>query len=249
MSAIPPSAVILAAGQGLRFGEQGRLQPKGFIDFGDGPIVMKSIEKILAAGIRDIVIVTGHLASFYQALALDYPGIIRLVHNPAYATSGSMASLACAQEMLTEDFWLFESDLVYESRALTMLSEQTQANAVLLSGATNSGDEVYAEAPGGFLKQLSKRRSDIAELAGELVGISRISQACYRRMLEHAQSVSGTEPKLEYEQALVEAARQLPVFCPLIPDLAWSEIDTVEHWQRVSDLILPLIRSHEGETS
>lgn len=249
MSAIPSIAVILAAGQGLRFGEQGRLQPKGFIDFGDGPIVVKSIEKILATGIRDIVIVTGHLAHFYEELARSYRGVIRLIHNPAYSSTGSMGSLACAREMLTDDFWLFESDLVYERRALSVLSEQTQLNAVLLSGTTHSGDEVYAEAPGGFLRQLSKKRSDIGELAGELVGISRISLPCYQQMLEHARSVSDTDPKLEYEQALVAAARQQQVFCPLIPDLVWSEIDTIEHRQRVSHLILPQIRSREGETS
>lgn len=247
MSAIPSSAVILAAGQGLRFGEQGQLRPKGFIEFGDGPIIVASIEKILASGIRDIVIVTGHLAHFYRELALSYPGIIRLIHNRAYDSTGSMGSLACAREMLSGDFWLFESDLVYERRALSVLSEQTQANVLLLSGTTHSGDEVYAEAPGGFLKQLSKKRSDIGELAGELVGISRISQPCYQQMLEHARSVSGTEPKMEYEQALVAAARQHAVFCPLIPDLAWSEIDTNEHWQRVNDTINPLIQLREGE--
>lgn len=245
MVSTPQTAVILAAGRGQRYGEAGKLLPKGFIYLGDGPIIALSIQKILAAGIRDIVIVTGHLAEHYQALATHYPGI-RLVHNPDYADSGSMYSLACASTVISGDFWLFESDLVYERRALEVLAGQTEGSNILLSGTTHSQDEVYAEAPGGFLKQLSKNRADIAELAGELVGISRIDAVCYQQMLAHARDFFRQSLKMEYEQALVMAAQQHPVACTRIADLAWSEIDTAEHWQRVKDFIYPLIQTREA---
>lgn len=246
MSALPRTAVILAAGRGQRFGTPGLARPKGFIDFGDGPIVAQSVNKILACGIRDILIVTGHLAEHYRQLATAYPGIIRLQHNPHYAESGSMYSLACAREAITEDFWLLESDLVYESRALTRLAGQDAANVVLLSGATGSCDEVYAQTRDGTLCQLTKDRAAIrGEPAGELVGISRISLPCYRQMLCHADEFFAGSRHLEYEQALVAAAAVVPVTCLRLDDLAWSEIDTAEHWQRVRQQIYPLICQRE----
>ncbi len=246
MVGTPKTAVILAAGLGIRFGDAGKLLPKGFIDFGDGPIVVQSIQKILSAGIRDIVIVTGHLAEHYREFAASYPEVIRLVHNSDYANSGSMYSLACACPLIHDDFWLFESDLVYDHHALRTLAKQPGGSNVLLSGKTNSQDEVYAEAPRGFLKQLSKKRTDIGELAGEMVGISRIDATCYQHMLFHARKFFQQSLKLEYEQGLVMAAQNHPVACTLIEDLAWSEIDTVEHWQRVKDIVYPLIQIREA---
>lgn len=241
MHKAPPTAVILAAGLGLRFGERGQLRPKGFIEFDGLPIVELSILKMRDAGIRRVLIVTGHLAEFYQELAGRYPDLIELVHNPRYAESGSMYSLYCARERITGDFWLFESDLVYQRLALDELRQIDQGSALLMSGATGSKDEVYVEAADGLLRNLSKQREQLASVEGELVGISRIATDCYALMNQHAEQVFERSLRLEYEQALVAAAQQLPVTCRLVADLAWSEIDTEEHWQRVNKQVYPTI--------
>ena len=64
--------------------------------------------------------------------------------TPEFADSGSMYSLYCARERwLHGPFLLLESDLVYEPRALRVLLERPAADAILLSGPTGAGDEVY----------------------------------------------------------------------------------------------------------
>ncbi|KAF0815043.1 2-C-methyl-D-erythritol 4-phosphate cytidylyltransferase [Andreprevotia sp. IGB-42] len=243
MNKVPPLAVILAAGMGTRLGEQGQLAPKGFLQFGeDGPIIERSLAQMQDAGVERVVIVTGHLQHFYQELAARMPGLIELVHNPLYAESGSMYSLHTARERLTETFWLFESDLVYERKALDELARVHSGSALLLSGPTGSMDEVYAEASGDLLVNLSKDRSQLgANVLGELVGISRIEPDCFARMVSHSEQVFASTLKLEYEQALVGAARGGPVRCQLVEDLAWSEVDTEAHWQRVNDRVYPEI--------
>ena len=61
MSAIR-TAVILAAGRGTRLAGELTDRPKGFIRIGTQPIVEESIERLLAAGIEDVIVVTGHQA-------------------------------------------------------------------------------------------------------------------------------------------------------------------------------------------
>ena len=228
------TAVILAAGMGIRLHERGRTMPKGFLDLGRGPIVEESIEKLLRSGIGRIVIVTGHCREHYEELARRHPGVIELVHNPRYAESGTMYSLACAREKIAADFLLLESDLIYERRALETLLEHPSPDAVLLSGFTQASDEVFVETRAGMLVAMSKVRSRLgSEVHGELVGISKISSALYERMLEIADEAFARDLRFTYEMdCLVAAAAGRPIPCPLLADLVWGEIDYEQHLER-----------------
>ncbi|MEZ5564526.1 MAG: NTP transferase domain-containing protein [Gammaproteobacteria bacterium] len=94
------SAVILAAGRGTRLTGLIGNYPKGFLKLGERSIVEESIDRLVQAGIHDVVIVTGHCAPHYEALAQRYPGLLRTIHNPRFADSGSMYSLYCARQLV-----------------------------------------------------------------------------------------------------------------------------------------------------
>ena len=82
------TAVILAAGIGVRLGALGRTIPKGFLQLGDQPIVAELIAQLHACGIDRIIIVTGHLHQWYERLQAQSGGKIITVHNPRYADFG-----------------------------------------------------------------------------------------------------------------------------------------------------------------
>jgi choline kinase len=237
------TAVILAAGMGTRLAGQHSESPKGFLEIDAKPIVETSVDKLVAAGIERIVIVTGHLAEFYQKLASRRPGLIETVHNPEFADSGSMYSLYCARARLDEDFLLLESDLVYEERALEFLLQGSAEDAVLMSGLTRAGDEVYIQAPGGLLEQMSKDASELRSIDGELVGICRISATLYRRMCALAAREFASGLHVAYEMdTLVAAAREISIQCPLVADLVWGEIDDERHLKRIRESVQPRLR-------
>ena len=239
-------AVILAAGRGVRLGALGLPRPKGFIELGGRPIIERSLDCLAQVGVARVVIVTGHQADFYRELASRRPEI-ELVHNERYVDSGSMYSLYLARGRVGEDFLLLESDLIYERRALDTLAAH-DGEALLVSGWTQSGDEVYVEARGDRLTGLSKRRAELSgEVIGELVGISRLSRRCLRAMCAHGERVFRETLKLEYEQALVAAARETPVRCAVVPDLAWAEIDDASHLERARNRVFPRIEALERE--
>jgi len=237
------TAVILAAGLGSRLRGELDDRPKGFLRLGQRSIIEESIELLQGAGIRDVLIVTGHCAEHYVALAGRLPGL-RTVHNREYAVSGSMYSLYCAREQVDRDFLLLESDLAYEPRALATLLAEPAPDAVLLSGPTGAGDEVYVAAPGGYLAAMSKDPTMLdSTVTGELVGISKISLPLYRLMLDIAAEAFTRSLRYDYEtDCLVAAARQRRIACPLVPDLVWGEIDDPRHLARVREQVYPEIR-------
>lgn len=245
------SAVILAAGCGRRLGERGREIPKGFLRLGDQTLIDQSLARLRSVGIEDVVIVTGHLAHEYEHLAAGHSGRVRTVHNPDFARSGSLVSLWTARELLEEPCLLLESDIVYERRALTTLLDCGAEDAVLLSGPTGAGDEVWVSGTGGCLAGMSKRRDELEhEILGELVGICRLSPTLSEQLVRHAEEGMKSTLDLDYEvDGLVAAARVRPISCPIVEDLAWCEIDDVEHLRRAEHDVFPRILAHEASRS
>jgi len=234
------TAVILAAGMGTRLRAAHVDLPKGFLELGGKPLIEWSIARLEQAGINDIVIVTGYAAEHYHELAVRYEGLIRVVHNPDYADSGSMYSLYCARDVIADNFLLLESDIVYESRALDVLIGHDSPDAVLLSGPTDAGDEVYIEAPNGLLVNMSKDRNKLGSIAGELVGISKISGDLYRLMNHLASKRFDESLHYDYEtDCLVAAAQSWEISCPVVADLVWAEIDDPDHLERARTVVLP----------
>lgn len=241
------TAVILAAGMGTRLGADSGRYPKGFLRFGTRPIIEESVGFLIDAGIRDIVIVTGFGATHYEEFAATQDGIVRTVHNPDYAVSGSMYSLYCARNVIDRGFLLLESDIIYEPRALTVVLSDPADDAVLLSGPTGAGDEVHVLVAGtapGTLVDMSKNPQTLAGTPrGELVGVSKISAELFSIMKRIATSAFEHSMRFDYEtDCLVAAARERPVACPLVSDLVWAEIDNPAHLVRARDDIYPEIR-------
>ena len=178
-------------------------------------------------------------------------GLMRTVHNPAFAESGSMYSLYCARDTVNGPFLLLESDLIYEPRALRTLLDAPAADVILLSGPTDAGDELFVSTRQGNLMTMSKDRVALTrEIAGELVGISKISPELFEIMQRVATKAFEDSLNFDYEtDCLVAAALEREIFCALVPDLVWSEIDDADHLRRARDLVYPEIhrRTVRGE--
>lgn len=233
----PYTAVILAAGEGRRLaGVWDR--PKGLLSFGHETLIERSLRLLRLRGVRRIVVVTGFQAEAYSSALGDG---VEIVTNPEFATTGSMASLARALQVVQEDFLLLESDLAYEARALDALLEHESADVVLASGPTGATDEVWIDAPGGRVRGLSKEAAKEAR-HGEFVGLSRISAPLAGLMMDAFRrfTAASGHARMSYDSdALPEAAAVRPVSLLVIPDLRWGEVDDAFHFVRVRDQVWP----------
>ena len=259
-------AVILAAGMGSRLKSVTKDEiPKGLIKVNGKSLVERSIEKLRSVGIKKIYIVTGHLNHFYDEFAKG-KGYIQTIKNRRYRTTGSMGSLAVLKDEIKEDFLLLEGDLIYEVYALIKAIEFPKQDCVLLSGKTNSGDECYVEVRDENLYKISKDKTEIENVYGELVGISKISFDLFKEMIienkkktsrdrywydcDVVESNSDTKniKKYDYENAIFDVAKNRKVGYLKIENLIWAEIDDSSHLERVNKFILPKLEKNIEET-
>ncbi len=218
-------AVILAAGRGARLSNVVSKMPKGFIILRGKTLVELSIENLLAVGVKEILIVTGFLDHFYEELKGKY-SCITTVKNKDFEKSGTMYSLFCARNLISSDFLLLESDLVYEKKALVEALEFSSDNCIVLSKTTNAGDEVYVEGNHGLISKISKNSKSLKNIVGEFIGISKISLSLFEKMLLASKHRFESTLQVDYDMdCLSEMSKETNIFYLKVKNLLWAEID------------------------
>lgn len=241
-------AVILAAGKGTRLKAKTDTLPKAMIEIEGKPLLEYSLDALIENGLSDVIMVVGfRYETISQKFGNQYRGLkIQYVKNDKYAETGSMYSLALVKDIITDEILLMESDLLYESRAISLLLKSNRPNSILVTGLSGSGDEVYICANDKqeiteLGKNISGSRKQTA--IGELAGISRFQ----RNFLELVFTEAGEDFKngkmnFHYEECVFRTSRQtMPIHAVRGTDLAWIEIDTAEDLQKARDLIFPRI--------
>lgn len=226
MTDMVTTAVIMAAGLGSRFGKMTETMPKGFIEVGGQSMVIRSIETLIASGIKRIIIGTGYKKEAYEALQKQYPQI-ECVFSPRYAETNSMYTLWNCREVIgNDDFILLESDIIYSQNAITELQEDKHPDIMLITPVTKFQDQYYVEYDeNGKLTRCSTNKEEI-NVKGELVGIHKLSSDFYHRLCEEYEKIASDKPKLGYEYQLLWMSQHVsPVYVLNASDVKWYEID------------------------
>ena len=239
------TAVILAAGLGTRLKAVAGSIPKAFLEIEGNTLISMSLDKLSEVGIKKILIGTGYQHTCFEKLSLSYPQVTCYL-NPEYSNSGSMCTLYKAGQFVDSGFLLLESDLLYDISGLHILLESRYDDVILASGQTNAGDEVFIEHDNNMcLVNMSKNVAHLKQTNTELVGINKISADAFNLMCKYFEELGQLE--LDYENALVEAARHKKIYVHKIEDYAWCEVDTQEHWKRAVNEVYPKITKSEKQ--
>lgn len=220
------TAVIMAAGLGIRFGKYTEMIPKGFVEFKNRAMVLRSIDTLIACGIERIIIGTGWKKEQYEALMTQYPQI-ECVYSPRFAETNSMFTLYnCREAVGDDDFLLLESDLVFEPKAILGLIDCPYESAMLIAPVTKFQDQYYVQM--NERCELINCSTDKTKIqpSGELVGIHKLSNDFYKICVEEYAKVLNEQPKLGYEYQLLRVSQQIkPMNVLKIEGLKWYEID------------------------
>lgn len=233
------TALILAAGMGIRMGPRGKLTPKGLITVGDAPLVPQSVETLRNWGVDKVVIVTGHLAEQYEQ---TFNGAdVQLVHNDDFSNSGSLRSLVVGMPHVSGDLLIVESDLIYAPQALDPIDHS--ANCFVTSEFTGAGDEVWVwTKENNALDVISKDAKAVSEPPiGEMVGLTYITSDSLAALKQATKTVLERDPAEHYEAAIVELAKTVQITCALVKGLAWTEIDDETMLARAEAEVLPKV--------
>lgn len=220
------TAVIMAAGLGTRFGNMVKTMPKGFIEVGGMPMVVRSIETLISCGIEKIIIGTGYCKETYEKLAEKYPQI-QCCFSGRYAETNSMYTLYNSREAIGNDsFILLESDLVFEKKAIMVLLDSEWEDIMLVSPIIKFQDQYYVECnENNALFRCSINEHEVNAI-GELVGIHKISNKFYEKMCSDYSLKLEANLKLGYEFELQAMSQNvMPMYVLKVNGLKWYEID------------------------
>ena len=220
------TAVIMAAGLGTRFGKYTELIPKGFVEYKNKAMVLRSIDTLIACGIERIIIGTGWQKESYEALMKQYPQI-ECIYSPRYAETNSMYTLYnCREAIGSDDFLLLESDIIFEQKAITSLIETQFESAMLITPVFKFQDQYYVEMNEKCeLTNCSTDKNKI-EPSGELVGAHKLSNRFYQTMIDEYSKIVEEKPKLGYEFQLLDVSQRItPMHVLRLENLQWYEID------------------------
>jgi len=233
------TAVILAAGKREEFNK-----PIGCLNIEDFTIIERNINILRENGINKIIIVTGYKEAYYKEILKNEKGIV-FVSNHKYKWTGTMASLELAKEYIDEDFILVESDLLYESKAISEIINSKRRDCLLITSESGSGDEAFVQIKDECLFKMAKDIHQFNRTDGEMIGISKISYKMFNMMLKEFEE--NINPYLNYEYLILDISRDYKVYCLKIDDLAWSDIDNLKDYQHTKDYLYPRIKRRDIE--
>ncbi len=248
MNSAVRAAVVMCAGQGKRLRPLTDERPKSMIEVGKRPLLARHIEHLAAWGIPEIVLVVGYRRDQIDALAAKgAPRGTKLtvLANEDFARSGSGYSLAVGLRHLEKtgfggDVELMDADLLYPRELLRPLLEPATTGNALLVGHGKEDDEeaVKVRGPAGKVRELRKKTLD-RKLAfqGESVGIGRLTPAGCQVVLAWMAEREKTTRDYEWEHALEGSAEKLDLRALKVPDLPWTEIDTIEDLRKAEGML------------
>jgi len=238
-------AVILSAGVGRRLAPLTHHLPKALLEVGGRPLLLHTLEALQEHGVREVVLVVGHLRDqLYATLSPAPPGLmIHWVVNDCYDRTGSLYSLWLARNYLTRPFIFMDADLLFNPRLLAGWVRDTGRSSVLVAPLDfDSGEEVKVTQKDGQATAIGKTVATPDPVAGEAVGIVKITAADLPLVLQLMDDLIGADPGAEHEELSQSLCDHGRLWVHSSGGLSWLEIDFPEDVQRAREVIWPAIQ-------
>jgi molybdenum cofactor cytidylyltransferase len=100
------SAILLAAGSSRRMGDKNKL----LLPWQDKPVITTTATHLLAAGLQEIIVVTGYEAPLIEDALQDLP--LQFVHNPAYEEGMTSSIRSGVRQATGHGYMICLSDMV-----------------------------------------------------------------------------------------------------------------------------------------
>lgn len=230
------TALILNSGCGSRMGQETQTHPKCMTQLNGGETILgRQLRQLAAQNITSVVITTGPFAEELEAYCRTLPFWdvlnIRFVHNPRFAETNYIYSVALARDLLEDDLLLLHGDLVFEDGVLCQLLQMPHSAMVVSTTAPLpekdfkavwSQDRIRAVGVEFFEHVVAAQPLYRLRKQDGQLWLQKIAAFCHRG-----------QDQCYAEAALNEVTDQLELYGLDVGDLLCSEIDTEEDWHRI----------------
>lgn len=233
-------AIILAAGRGSRMGHLTDDRPKCLVELRGTPLLELQLKAIRAGGITEIGIVTG-----YKRELLADRGLIEF-HNPRWAETNMVSSLACAQEWLqAEPCIVSYSDIFYDASAVRSLMGCDADIAItydrnwLALWKSRFGDplldaETFRLNADGSLAEIGNKPKTVEEVQGQYMGLLRFTPEGWAEVLRIRAGLSQEDCDRMHMTGTLQRAinsGQMKIHSVPYAD-PWGEFDSVDDFAK-----------------
>jgi molybdenum cofactor cytidylyltransferase len=119
------SAILLAAGESKRMGE-----PKLLLPFGDGTVLSKTVDNVLACNVDEVIVVLGANAKTIKEVIADKP--VKIIFNPEYERGMSTSLISGLKQVshraLRIMVALCDQPLIEKDTYNKLIKESTNSN-------------------------------------------------------------------------------------------------------------------------
>jgi len=227
-------AIILAAGRGSRMRHMTDDRPKCLVEFQGRTLLSRQIDALRAAGIEDIGIVTGYRREMLAERAS------REFHNPRWAETNMVSSLACAEDWLSREPCIISySDIFYEPEAVSLLMASRADLAITYDPDwleiwqrrftdPLSDAETFRLNPDGTLAEIGLTPDSVQAIQGQYMGLLRISPTGWAEIARIREDLPASKRDRMHMtgtlQAVVQAGRVPVEAAPYCG--TWGEVDS-----------------------
>jgi len=240
--------VILAAGVASRLHPFTLTRPKCLLPIGGSTLLGRTLDNLEAAGVRDVVIVTGYLEDqIRRYIGEGFPQLrVTFITNEVYASTNNIYSLWLAKdEVAGEGMLLLDGDILFDHHILTALLESGYPDVLAVkSGFLLRDEEMKVETDAaGRIVTISKNIAP-ARAVGESIGIEVFSPAVLPGLFDiiERKVVGEAAVDVYYEAAFQDwIDRGGTLRAVDIGDRLAMEIDTVDDFRTAERDVLPLL--------
>ena len=236
--------LVLAAGPGRRLHPLTEALPKTLLPLNDGRTILDlALANLSAAGLEDVVVVTGFAAGRVEERAAELErrhGVrLELLFNARAEEWNNAYSLWLAREAFAAGALLVNGDTVHPpsvEEALLAARGPGVLLAVDREKALGAEEMKILLSEQGTLRRISKE-IDPAAAAGEYIGVALIEPASAGPLADALEATWRRDPSLYYEDGFQELAdRDGEIHVAPIGDVDWVEVDDHRDLARAREL-------------
>ena len=215
------NAIIMAAGTSSRFAPISYERPKALIPVKGEILIERQIRQLKAAGVREIIVVTGYKKEqfFYLREQLG----VTIVENPEYYTRNNNGSIYAVKEFLRNSY-ICSADNYFTGNPFEGDTEESYYAAVFAEDVTN--EWCIEEDKNGYITNIKIGGEKAWYMLGHTFWNRGFSQR-FREILEREYEEPETKGKL-WEHIFMEHLQELPMKIRKYPPDTIYEFDSLD---------------------
>jgi L-glutamine-phosphate cytidylyltransferase len=223
-------AIILSAGKGSRLHPLTDDKPKCLIDFSGKSLLEWQLDALEAAGISDVVIVTGFREDLVDAVAARRVGV-RTLFNPFYHVADNLGSVWMARGEFDRDTLLMNGDTLVSKPLLAKLLASASAPITVTVDEKDEydADDMKVLRDGTRLLRIGKALEP-GEYNAESIGLLAFRDGGGGLFVDQVDRMMRTSEGTRrwYLRAIDALASEVEVQTVSIKGEAWQEVDFPE---------------------